>query len=256
MKNVLIVGYGVVGHNLAKELSKLNPDIYDKFKTEYNTKRNNICYDFAFICVDTPFLNEDNINDISQVENAIQENYASIYVIKSTILPGTVDKLIKKFNKHIVFSPEYYGGTQHCNNFNFNYTILGGDKDDCCKVQQLLQDVYDARHIFRIVDSATAEFSKYMENCYLGMKVSFCNDMNNGIEKFNAKYGYNVKYEDVRELFVLDPRVNPSHTYVYDEHRYYDSHCLNKDIPALAYFLDLELLKSVITFNDKQKEKR
>lgn len=25
-KNILIIGYGVVGHNLAKELEKLNPD--------------------------------------------------------------------------------------------------------------------------------------------------------------------------------------------------------------------------------------
>ncbi len=34
MKSVLIVGYGVVSHNLAKELEKLQPDIYDKYKTE------------------------------------------------------------------------------------------------------------------------------------------------------------------------------------------------------------------------------
>lgn len=54
MKNVLIVGYGVVGHNLYNDLIKLKPDIYDKFKTGYNTKRD-IKYDFAFICVDTPF---------------------------------------------------------------------------------------------------------------------------------------------------------------------------------------------------------
>ena len=29
MKAVLIIGYGVVGHNLAKDLEKLQPDIYD-----------------------------------------------------------------------------------------------------------------------------------------------------------------------------------------------------------------------------------
>lgn len=247
MKNVLIVGYGVVGHNLAKELSKLNPDIYDKFKTEYNTKRNNICYDFAFICVDTPFLNEDNINDISQVENAIQENYASIYVIKSTILPGTVDKLIKKFNKHIIFSPEYYGGTQHCNNFDFNFTILGGHTEDCIQVQQILQQVYDARHTFRIVDSTTAELAKYMENAWIATKVSFCNQF------YDIAKNTGVDYETLRELFILDPRVNPSHTFVYRDHPYWDSHCLNKDVPAIAETEDAELLKAVIEFNNKRK---
>ena len=31
---VLIIGYGIVGHNLASELANLEPYIYDKYKTE------------------------------------------------------------------------------------------------------------------------------------------------------------------------------------------------------------------------------
>ena len=33
-KKVLIVGYGVVGHNLREEIKKVEPDICDKYKTE------------------------------------------------------------------------------------------------------------------------------------------------------------------------------------------------------------------------------
>ena len=120
--SVLIVGYGVVGHNLAKELSPLQPDIYDKYKVEYNTKKDDITYDYCFICVDTPFTS-DSLCDISQVKVALQENKSNIYIIKSTVLPGAVEELKKEFNKRNVFSPEYYGGTQHCNNFEFNFTI-------------------------------------------------------------------------------------------------------------------------------------
>lgn len=253
MKSVLIVGYGIVGHNLAKELEKLHPDIYDKFKPKYNSKKKDKIYDYCFICVDTPYVEQeypdnDIINDISQVKVAIQENEAKIYIIKSTILPNTTENLIKQFNKHIIFSPEYYGGTQHCNNYNFDFTILGGDKEDCCKVQQLLQEVYDARHIFRIVDSKTAELCKYMENSFLATKVAFC------IQFYEACKKLNIDYEILRELFILDPRVNPSHTFVYDEHPYYKSHCLDKDVPAIARYLDLDLLKDIIKFNEKQKE--
>lgn len=248
MKNVLIVGYGVVGHNLHEELIRLNPDIYDKFKKECNTKRN-IKYDFCFICVDTPFIDRNNLCDISQVKNALEENDADIYIIKSTILPGTTEKLVEEFNKNIIFSPEFYGGTQHCNNFEFNYTILGGDKKCCLKVQQLLQEVYDARHTFRIVNSKLAETEKYMENSYLGVKVAFC------VQFYEICKKLGINYEELRELFILDPRVNPSHTFVYDEHPYYDSHCLKKDIPAIAYFTDAELLKNVNDFNTKQKIK-
>ena len=246
MKSVLIVGYGIVGHNLSKELAKLKADIYDKFKPEVNTKQNKK-YDFCFICVDTPYVDQDNLCDISQVKAALQENDADIYIIKSTILPGTTESLSKEFNKHIVFSPEYYGGTQHCNNFSFDFTILGGDKKDCCEVQQLLQEVYDARHVFRLVEPKEAELTKYMENTWIGYKVDFMVQFKLACDKLG------IDYETVRELHNLDPRFSPCFTYVYDEHPYWDSHCTNKDIRAIAYYLDLELIKDMIKFNDKQK---
>lgn len=244
--DVLIIGHGVVGTNLEKELKVLYPDICDKYKL-VDTRRKNYKYKVAFICVDTPATNDSDC-DITEVKNAIMENDADIYIVKSTILPGTTKRIAEATGKRIVFSPEYYGGTQHCNNYNFDFTILGGDKKDCCEVIQLLQDVYDGRHKFRITDSTTAELVKYMENSYLATKVSFCNQFYN-IAKNNG-----VDYEELRELFVLDPRVEPSHTFVYDDHPYWDSHCLNKDVPAIAHSQNALFLKSVIGFNESQKK--
>ena len=244
-KSVLIIGAGVVGTNLYNELQDLQPDVYDKYKKILNYKEYKK-YDFAFICVDTPYSKEDPCN-ITEVKNALEENNADIYIIKSTILPGTVEKLKELTGKRIIFSPEYYGGTQHCNNFNFDFTILGGDKEDCIEVQQLLQNVYDARHTFRIVDSKTAELTKYMENSWLATKVSFC------CQFYEIAKQLGINYEELRELFILDPRVNPSHTFVYDDHPYWKSHCLDKDVPAIAEFTDAELLKAIIDFNEKQK---
>ena len=246
--NILIIGYGVVGHNLAEEISALKPDIYDKYKVEHNTRRN-IKYDFAFICVDTPYIDVSNPCSLEAVQEALKENDADVFIIKSTVLPKTTEMLAKTLKKRIVFSPEYYGGTQHCNNYSFNFTILGGERNDCIAVQQLLQHVYDASHTFHIVDSATAELTKYMENSWLATKVSFCNQFYDIAQKCG------VDYEVLRELFVLDPRVNPSHTFVYRDHPYWDSHCLNKDVPAIANKFDAELLNSIINFNDKRKKK-
>lgn len=245
--NVLIIGYGIVGHNLEKELSLLSPAIYDKYK---NVKKNyypNKKYSIAFICVDTP-KNEKSLCDTTEVKNAIMENNADIFVLKSTILPGTVDKLCEETGKKVIFSPEYYGETQHCNNFTFDYTILGGDKVACRKVQQILQKVYDGRHIFRIVDAKTAELVKYMENSFLATKVSFCQQF------FNLAEQIGVDYEELRELFILDPRVNPSHTFVYRDQPWWDSKCLNKDVPAIAESYNAPLLLDVIKFNENQKK--
>ena len=251
--SVLIIGFGVVGHNLYRELFQISPitkesplivHIYDKYKGLNNKGLDH--YDLAFICVDTP-ATDDTTCDISEVANAITENDADIFVIKSTILPKQAQILSLIPDKHIVFSPEYYGATQHCNNYNFNFTILGGEKADCVKVIQILQKIYDASHQFRITDLKTACLAKYMENSYLAMKVSFCNQF------YDIAEQEGVCYEELRELFVMDPRVDPSHTFVYRDTPYWDSHCLNKDVKAISYEYLADLLKGIVDYNDRRK---
>ena len=60
--------------------------------------------------------------------------------------------------------------------------------------------------------------------------------------------------KELRELFILDPRVNPSHTFIYEEHPYYKSHCLNKDNRAIAYTYDMPLAKFIIDLNETYKK--
>ena len=245
-KDILIIGYGIVGHNLAKELEDVKPDIVDKYKPQVNTIRN-IKYDIGFICVDTPL--KDGTLDITEVKNAINEYNCDVYCIKSTCPVGTIRELSYQLEKHLVFSPEYYGGTKHCNNYTFDFTILGGSKKDCAKIIQAILPCYDGRHIFRVVEPELAELVKFMENSFLATKVSFCQAFFNVCEKIG------INYEELRELFILDPRVNPSHTFVYKDTPYWNSHCFNKDVPAIADQYDMKLLKDMIKFNEKQKLK-
>lgn len=52
----------------------------------------------------------------------------------------------------------------------------------------------------------------------------------------------------------MDERMGDSHTYVDSKRPYYDSHCLNKDIPALVNQSDKALLmKSCMNINLKKK---
>ena len=244
MHNILIIGFGIVGQNLYNEIKDLEPDVVDKYKPLVNTIKN-IKYDVGFICVDTPINN--GVLDISEVENCLNEYDCDIYCIKSTCPVGTVEKLINKTNKRIIFSPEYYGNTKHCNNYEFNFTILGGDKKDCNDVIQILMHCYDARHLFRIVEPKLAELVKFMENSFLATKVSFCQSFYEICEKEK------LNYSELRELFILDPRVNKSHTFVYEETPYWNSHCLNKDVPSIANQYNNLFLQNVIKFNNEQK---
>ena len=126
----------------------------------------------------------------------------------------------------VVISPEYYGTTQHSLE-SPNFVVLGGNENYCCKVTQLYSRVKNGAFSYIYVDWKTAELAKYMENCWIATKVTFCNEFAD-IAKASG-----IQYERLRQCFVADERVNPSHTYVYPEQPYYDSHCLNKDIPAL-----------------------
>lgn len=243
---ILIAGYGNIGKHMYKEFAKFSPDIYDPNISEYAAKRDGL-YDFAFICVPTDML-ENGGCDVSVVERAVRETSAKTVVIKSTIPPGTTDRLIRETGKTIVFSPENYGVTQHCPD-DPGFVILGGKRDDCDRVARLYSEVKTGYYSIRYTDAATAELWKYMLNCFLALKVTFCNEFADIASKIGASYS------ELRELFICDDRVGASHTFVYPDKPYYDSHCFNKDIPALVEFAGelAPLMASVNEINRKRK---
>jgi len=248
MKKCLIVGYGHIGQKLYKEYAALNPDRYDPYKgIDEKVALNK--YALAFICVDTPML-PDGSCDLSQVEQAIDETNAEIIVLRSTVIPGTTDGLINKTGKKIVFCPEFCGVTQHSDisQFDFDFTILGGNKEWCNAVVQILQNVYDARHRFCLTDTKTAELVKYMENTMLAAKVSLC------VQFWQIAKRIGVNYTELRELLLNDPRINRAHTFVYDDRPYWESHCFDKDLAAISAFTDAPLVRSIIEYNESCKE--
>ena len=78
MFNILIIGYGIVGKNMEMELEKFSPDIIDKYKPQENKvsqKFSKEGYDFAFICVDTPFTNENPCDSSEKCRIIRSEKY-------------------------------------------------------------------------------------------------------------------------------------------------------------------------------------
>lgn len=247
MKTVLIVGMGNIGQKLFKEYECLSPDCYDPYKN-FNTKKD-IVYDFAFIAVDTP-CKDNGECDLSQVKSALNETRANIIILRSTVPPTTTDQLIHETGRRIVYSPEFYGTTQHSDAriLNFDFTILGGDKHDTEQVAQLLENVYNGNHRFCFTDAKTAELAKYFENTLLAAKVSLC------VQFYEIAKQFDINYSELRELVLQDKRISRSHSFVYEDHPYWDSHCFNKDLKALVNFADAPLIQEIINYNNKCKE--
>lgn len=253
--SVLIIGYGMVGTNLHKEFDWA--DIHDPIKgyLQETTKK----WDYAFVCVPTDML-EDGSADISIVRSVLREfkDRVGLFIIKSTIPPGTTER----FNEdtalpdRIVFSPEYYGVGPHSQEIPpMNFVILGGVSKDTEKAAQ----IYTIRHsaFYRITQTSAraAELTKYMENCWLANQVTFVNEF------YRIAQQFNINYVELRELFLHDSRMSPANTYVYPQAPYWDSHCYNKDIPAIIQAsveagYTPEYLKAMIDVNSKFKREK
>lgn len=245
MKDIAIIGYGNIGKHTYDELCNAgNIFIYDPYNPNYNQPI--LKCDIAFICVPTD-MKDNGSCDTSIVETVVQNTNSDIIVIKSTIPVGTCDYLSQTYHKRIVFSPEYYGTTIQSPKAP-NFVILAGNKEDCREVAELYYKVKGAGFRIKFTDYKTAELAKYMENCFLALKVTFC------CEFADIAKDFGISYPELRELFVMDERMGDSHTYVDSERPYYDSHCLNKDIPALVNQSDKALLmKSCMNINLKKK---
>ena len=249
----LIIGHGIVGKNMQKIFP--DSDIYDLASPESIEKGQSIEreYDLAFVCVPTPSL-EDGSCDTSIVETAIRLRTSNVkaFCIKSTIPPGTTTQIKNNIFPHVVFSPEYFGATQHANSHDYDFVIIGGGGYAADIVAQAYASVYPGSFRILKTDAKTAELVKYGENCWIAAKVSFCNEFARLCEI------YGVDYVNWRELFLADPRINPSHTFVYPDRPYFDSHCLNKDIPAIIKAAEKAgysplLLRSIEEYNQRHK---
>jgi UDP-glucose 6-dehydrogenase len=122
---ILIAGFGNVGKHIKNEFA--DAEIYDKFREEYKQLKNEK-YDFCFVCVPTEFVN--GKIETSAVENVLQEVDAEIYIIKSAVPIGFCSSVE---NKNIVYSPEFWGNTQHAKQ-EPDFLILSGSRTNTEKV--------------------------------------------------------------------------------------------------------------------------
>lgn len=238
-----IVGYGHVG----KAMHAIFPGaaVYDEPLRMGIRADVNDC-DVVFICVPTPAL-PDGSCDTSIVDEVIGWLAARVIVIRSTVPVGYTDGQVQKTGKRIVFQPEYYGETvdhPFADLKSRTWLTFGGSSDDVAPVIHAYQQVYNAEVKIRRTDTRTAELAKYMENCYLALKVTFCNEF------YDISQAHGIDYNELREVWLEDPRIGRSHTFVYEDNRGYGGKCLPKDVSALIGMakekdVNVELMRSV-----------
>ena len=211
--------------------------------------------DLIFISVPTPmepdgkcYLNMVE-SVVEKLNNIIDKNHTSM-VIRSTVLPGTSDRLGCYFMPEFLTEKNYLNDFIECSDWIFG--LLGDSEKDerfKSKMGQLFEYAYNENKIkhnmLHFCINKEAEMIKYFRNCYLATKVSFCNEM----EEFCRLRGIN--YENVRELATMDKRIGSSHSSVpgHDGKRGFGGTCFPKDTSALLYEMNLIGMKSYVLSN-------
>src|ERR1035441_7120156 len=109
-----IVGHGTVGSAMARlfcQHRRHEMNIYDKVRQPYDGADRKIAVntsDVVFLCVPTPTATDGVSCDVSAVEECVDWITPPI-CIRSTVIPGTVDRLAAETGKTISFCPEYLG---------------------------------------------------------------------------------------------------------------------------------------------------
>lgn len=247
-----IVGYGHVGkamHGLFK-----NAILYDKCLHIGSKEEINSC-DTVFVCVPTPQRADGNC-DTSIVEEVLNWLEVPLIVLRSTVYVGFTDEMMEKSGKEIVFQPEYYGETvahPFADLNNRTWLSFGGTKRGIDLAIKTYQTVINSNVRIYQADAKSVEMAKYMENAFLATKVTFCNEM------YDIAMALGADYNLVREIWIADPRIGASHTFVYEDNRGYGGSCLPKDIASITtqgnkHGVDTTLLQSVIEKNSIYKK--
>lgn len=224
MRSVKIYGYGWVG----KAMASLFPDalIHDPAQNLIATEK----ADVAFVCVPTP-LNNKNKLDTSIVEKVAKSSKEDSIIIRSTVNPGTCDKL-EKLGKSICYMPEYLGETAAhplLDETARQFLIIGGRPENRRRAIELFQTVYNANISIRQTSLLEAEVIKLSENRAIAFKVAQCQEL------YDACEAAGIDYYTIRDaVYGDDPRFNLWFSFVYPEARGMNSKCIPKDVFAWA----------------------
>ncbi len=203
-----------------------------KFQTELSSSED--LGEFVFIAVNTPsrpasgcdlnFLND------AMKQIALFAHTPKYIVIKSTVTPGTLLNLQKQFSDRdfiFISNPEFIReGSALSDAMNPDRIVIGSlDKTAIEKMKMLFAPFIKLDSQFIVMDSTSAEFTKYAANIMLAARISMMNEFSRLTEILGGDI------ENIRRGIGSDSRIGPEFL---KAGLGYGGSCFPKDIDALV----------------------
>lgn len=255
-----IIGLGMVGEPVKKWFEELNG---------YKRGRDLFCYDadpkksykddvnkadVIFVSVPTP-PNPDGSCNTSIVESVVgQIKDSKIVIVKSTVAPGTVQRLQDKYpKKRFIFNPEFLTESQSWEDFispdRQIVSTTSRSATDAIEVLNLLPRKnfirpWTSDYSKKSVNTTEAEMGKYASNVFGFLKVAYGNILADLSHAMTLKYAAEnkktvVSYDNIKDLIAADLRIGPAWLNV--NHGNYcgaGGYCFPKDMAAFISFAD------------------
>lgn len=261
MKVGVVGSRGIVGGALKFGFLKLGHEVVEHDLT-LNTKINDVLdAEMVFVAVPTPSDGQRRC-DTRIVEGVIHDlfnlKYRGIVVIKSTIVPGTCERLRNlykgDFGHKLSYCGEFLRERHAVADFVENNKLLAvGTHDE--EVYQKIKSVYGKYPKNHVKLTPTqCEMLKYMSNVFGALRVVFANEIKDICDKLQENY------TPVKEAFLTVNGLPDVYFDVNDAFcRGYSSICWNKDVPALVnlindFGLNLPIIENIENSNNLHKK--
>jgi len=246
---------GMVGGALKRYFQKTKNKLYlYDINGEGSVKEVNKA-DYIYICVPTPYVKGIGC-DTTEVGKVISQiDGEKVIIIKSTVIPGTTDKIQSQFPNHkILFNPEFlteetadqdiaYPDRQIIGYTPNSYNVAGD------VMKQLPLAPYEA-----IIPAYVAEFVKYAANTWFAVKVAKNNELYDVFTKFG---GDDKAFEAMIDALSADKRIGRTHLEIWHKgYRGYGGKCIPKDSKSFIDFAkQLGVKTPIMLASDKYNDK-
>ena len=225
MLEIGIIGVGVVGETTANILEK--HAIIKRNDPARGHKDNISNCDVIFICINEK---DDKMTDLSKLVNAlIEQNKKCFFVIRTTVIPGTTEEMIKRYKREFIFMPEFLREWNAKKDAEEPDKIVIGTENNGIfeLLATLFSDIISLENIVK-VKPIEAEIAKVALNSLALIKVVFAEEL------FDLAKAMGAEYSKIYRIFELDQNVNQRHLIpISDGDRGANGKCLPKDTDFL-----------------------